>query len=85
MVYNNCIRRNQFDEIFRFLLAADVIRYTPVSTCMSIDESMIPYFGPNGCKQFIKGKSIRFGYKAWVWQFQKRKAQQTDETFKLNL
>ncbi|KAF2888262.1 hypothetical protein ILUMI_17911, partial [Ignelater luminosus] len=40
--------------------------YTPVSEDMSIDESMIPYFGRNGCKQFIRGKPIRFGYKAWV-------------------
>ncbi|KAF2902818.1 hypothetical protein ILUMI_03366 [Ignelater luminosus] len=42
------------------------VRYTPVSKDMSIDESMIPYFGRNGCKQFIRGKPIRFGYKAWV-------------------
>ncbi|KAI5715666.1 hypothetical protein M8J77_020281 [Diaphorina citri] len=29
------------------------------------DESMIKYFGPHHCKQFIRGKPIRFGYKAW--------------------
>nr|CAH7749592.1 unnamed protein product [Callosobruchus chinensis] len=29
------------------------------------DESMIEYFGRHGCKQFIRGKPIRFGYKAW--------------------
>jgi DNA excision repair protein ERCC-6 len=27
---------------------------------------MIPYFGRHGCKQFIRGKPGRFGYKAWV-------------------
>ena len=27
---------------------------------------MIPYFGRHSCKQFIRGKSIRFGYKIWV-------------------
>ncbi|XP_049308566.1 piggyBac transposable element-derived protein 3-like [Bactrocera dorsalis] len=32
---------------------------------LSYDESMIAYFGRHGCKQFIKGKPIRFGYKAW--------------------
>ncbi|XP_044764508.1 piggyBac transposable element-derived protein 3-like [Coccinella septempunctata] len=32
---------------------------------MSIDESMIPYFGRHGTKQFIKGKPIRYGYKVW--------------------
>ncbi|KAF2888976.1 hypothetical protein ILUMI_17197, partial [Ignelater luminosus] len=54
---SNSMRRNRFEDIFR---------YTPVSEDISIDESMIPYFGRNGCKQFIRGKPIRFGYKAWV-------------------
>ena len=33
---------------------------------LSIDESMVPYFGRHSCKQFIRGKPIRFGYKLWV-------------------
>lgn len=33
--------------------------------CANYDESMIKYFGKHGCKQFIRGKPIRFGYKAW--------------------
>ncbi|XP_070203535.1 piggyBac transposable element-derived protein 3-like [Littorina saxatilis] len=33
---------------------------------LSIDESMIPYYGGHGAKQFIRGKPIRFGYKTWV-------------------
>lgn len=32
---------------------------------LSFDESMISYFGKHGCKQFIKGKPLRFGYKVW--------------------
>lgn len=32
---------------------------------LSIDEEMIPYFGRHSCKMFIKGKPIRFGFKAW--------------------
>ncbi|XP_049807036.1 piggyBac transposable element-derived protein 3-like [Schistocerca nitens] len=31
----------------------------------SVDESMVPYFGSHGCKQFIKGKPIRYGFKFW--------------------
>uniref|UniRef100_A0A674C9V8 PiggyBac transposable element-derived protein domain-containing protein n=1 Tax=Salmo trutta TaxID=8032 RepID=A0A674C9V8_SALTR len=31
----------------------------------SVDESMIRYYGRHGCKQFIRGKPIRFGYKLW--------------------
>ena len=33
---------------------------------LSIDESMVPYFGRHACKQFIKEKPIRFGYKLWI-------------------
>ncbi|KAJ8911109.1 hypothetical protein NQ315_003371 [Exocentrus adspersus] len=29
------------------------------------DESMIKYFGKHSCKQFIRGKPVRFGYKMW--------------------
>lgn len=32
---------------------------------MSHDEAMIEYFGKHGCKQAIRNKPIRFGYKAW--------------------
>ena len=33
---------------------------------LSIDESMIPYYGRHGAKQFIRGKPIRFGFKMWA-------------------
>ena len=33
---------------------------------LSIDKSIVPYFGRHSCKQFIRGKPIRFGYKLWV-------------------
>ena len=32
---------------------------------LSIDESMVPYFGRHSIKMFIRGKPIRFGYKIW--------------------
>lgn len=32
----------------------------------SVDEAMVPYFGRHGCKQFIRGKPIRCGFKLWV-------------------
>ena len=34
-------------------------------TNYSIDESIIPYYGKHGTKQFIRGKPIRFGFKLW--------------------
>ena len=32
---------------------------------LSIDESMVPYFGRHGVKMYIRGKPIRFRYKLW--------------------
>ncbi|KAL4132154.1 hypothetical protein QTP88_009361 [Uroleucon formosanum] len=32
---------------------------------LAYDKSMVKYFGKHGCKQFIRGKPIRFGYKMW--------------------
>jgi DNA excision repair protein ERCC-6 len=32
---------------------------------LAYDESMVKYFGKHSCKQFIRGKPIRFGYKIW--------------------
>ncbi|KAK1898005.1 PiggyBac transposable element-derived protein 3 [Dissostichus eleginoides] len=37
----------------------------PFQEWLSVDESMIRYYGRHGCKQFIRGKPIRFGYKLW--------------------
>ncbi|XP_046686779.1 piggyBac transposable element-derived protein 3-like [Homalodisca vitripennis] len=37
----------------------------PGDANISIDESMVPYFGRHGAKQHIHGKPIRFGYKVW--------------------
>lgn len=31
----------------------------------SVDEAMVSYFGRHGCKQFIRGKPTRYGYKLW--------------------
>lgn len=40
--------------------------YFPKQQNLSIDESMIPYYGRHGAKQFIRGKPIRFGFKIWA-------------------
>jgi len=32
---------------------------------LCVDESMAPYFGRHGAKQFIRGKPVRFGFKMW--------------------
>ena len=33
---------------------------------LSTDESMVLYFGRQSCKQLIRGKPVRFGYKIWM-------------------
>ena len=32
---------------------------------LSHDEAMVEYFGRHSCKQAIRNKPIRFGYKVW--------------------
>ncbi|XP_039956608.1 piggyBac transposable element-derived protein 3-like isoform X2 [Bactrocera tryoni] len=46
-------------------LKAKMIDHFHAEQNLSFDESMISYFGRHGCKQFIKGKPFRFGYKVW--------------------
>jgi len=41
------------------------MKFVPNETYFSFDESMFPYFGHHRCKQYIRGKPIRFGYKFW--------------------
>lgn len=33
---------------------------------LSVDESMVRYFGSHSAKQFIRGKPVRFGFKNWM-------------------
>lgn len=41
----------------------DINNRLPIAEHVAVDEMMIEYFGKHGCKQFIRGKPIRFGYK----------------------
>ena len=51
-------------NILNKIFAENSVIFGPVN--ISIDESMIPYYGRHPTKQFIKGKPIRWGYKGWV-------------------
>lgn len=42
------------------------LEYAPNGNAFSIDEAMARYYGRHGCKQHIKGKPIRFGFKIWT-------------------
>ena len=38
----------------------------PMEKHLALDEAMIEYFGRHDCKQCIRTKSVRFGFKAWA-------------------
>lgn len=61
---------NQQDKAWKIrplmeLLKERCIRNFQPEEQLSYDESMVKYFGKHSCKQFIRGKPIRFGYKMW--------------------
>ncbi|XP_022191598.2 piggyBac transposable element-derived protein 3-like [Nilaparvata lugens] len=65
---NNNINRN--DKMWKLrplmnLLQKKCIAHFQPEENLSFDESMVAYFGKHSCKQFIRGKPIRFGYKVW--------------------
>nr|XP_023022344.1 piggyBac transposable element-derived protein 3-like [Leptinotarsa decemlineata] len=41
-------------------------KQVPCEGSLSIDESIIPYYGRHHKKQFIRGKPISFGFEMWV-------------------
>ena len=41
-------------------------KYVEKTEFVSVDESMVKYFGPHPLKQFMRGKPTRFGFKVWV-------------------
>jgi DNA excision repair protein ERCC-6 len=58
------------DKLFKIrayveMLNARFAKYGVFSHNLSIDEQMIPYFGRHSCKMYMKGKPVRFGFKAW--------------------
>ncbi|KAJ4442369.1 hypothetical protein ANN_03955 [Periplaneta americana] len=40
-------------------------QWSVASSHVSIDETMVPYYGRHSAKQHIHGKPLRFGYKLW--------------------
>uniref|UniRef100_H3AE94 PiggyBac transposable element-derived protein domain-containing protein n=1 Tax=Latimeria chalumnae TaxID=7897 RepID=H3AE94_LATCH len=72
------MKRDRFKEILRYLHLVDNSRLPAgdklgkirpfcdmVEKNLCVDEAMIPYYGKHSAKQFMNGKTIRFGYKLW--------------------
>lgn len=47
------------------LLRKKFLRHYVPTPSLSHDETMVEYYGRHGCKQCIRNKPIRFGYKVW--------------------
>lgn len=47
------------------ILTAIFVRHFGPCEYLNYDQLMTKYFGSNPRRQFVKGKPIRFGYKAW--------------------
>ena len=64
---NNLHKDNKFAKIRTLLslLNAKFLSNFPKENFLSVEESMVPYYGRNGLKQHIHEKPIRFGYKVW--------------------
>jgi len=73
MRFIHCANNNEMnvnDKVWKLRPVMDMLKdkflnhFVP-SQNLNYDESMVKYFGKHSCKQFIRGKPIRFGYKIW--------------------
>jgi len=47
------------------IINSNFMKWSLCNKDLSIDETIVPYFGRSSLKQFIKGKPVRFGFKMW--------------------
>lgn len=73
MRFIHCANNNEInvnDKVWKLrpvlnMLQEKFLEHFVPSQNLNYDESMVKYFGKHSCKQFIRGKPIRFGYKIW--------------------
>lgn len=68
---DNLVGVKTADKMFKVRPLADILmkkflQWGVFHQDLSIDESMVKYFGRHPSKQFIRGKPVRFGYKNWM-------------------
>lgn len=58
---------DQFYKLRRYMQLLNEIfsKFGVFSHSLRVDEQMIPYFGRHSCKMYMRGKPVRFGFKAW--------------------
>lgn len=73
MRFFHCVDNNEVDTNDKMWklrplmdkLQENFLKYFVPTENLNFDESMVKYFGKHYCKQFIRLKPIRFGYKIW--------------------
>ena len=56
---------SKLNPLFKMINESCLQNFIPEKN-VGIDESMVPYYGRHGCKQYIQNKPVKFGYKLWV-------------------
>ena len=62
---NNSDKLAKVGPFFNAIKENCILNYQPTQH-VSVDESMVPYFGKHGTKKYILGKLIKFRFKLWV-------------------
>ena len=64
---SNLDKKDKFAKLRPYLdgLKKNYIQFGVFSSCLSLDEMMIKYYGMHSAKMFMRGKPIKFGYKFW--------------------
>ena len=63
--FNPSDKFSKVNPLFKMINESCLQNFIPEKN-VSIDESMVPYYGRHGCKQYIQNKQVKFGYKLWV-------------------
>ena len=65
---SNLDNEDKFAKVRRFIdkLNEHCLANQLPEQSVSIDESMVPCFVRHGCKQYMRNKPVKFGYKVWV-------------------
>lgn len=69
--FNDNLQIDRSDKLYKLSPVIDTLndrfrKHGGLEENISIDESMMPYYGKHYAKQYIKGKPIRFGFKNWA-------------------
>ncbi|KRY55775.1 Calcium uptake protein 3, mitochondrial [Trichinella britovi] len=57
----SCDKMSKVTPLYK-LLNSSLVKHGMFHEKLSVDESIVPYFGRHAAKMFMKGKPIRFGY-----------------------